>query len=77
MGRHSTGGLYLNFGGFGEEKDDLVKSAFGDNYERLPSKRGHVFGQKDLVFVNGPEEIVMKIFAGEDVGDRSRLRQID
>ena len=35
MQPYSPGGLYLNFGGFGEEKDELVKSAFGDNYERL------------------------------------------
>jgi FAD/FMN-containing dehydrogenase len=35
MGRHSTGGLYLNFAGFGEEKEALVKAGYGANYERL------------------------------------------
>jgi FAD/FMN-containing dehydrogenase len=35
MGRHSTGGLYLNFPGLGEEKDALVKAGYGANYDRL------------------------------------------
>jgi FAD/FMN-containing dehydrogenase len=35
MHAYSSGGLYLNFGGFGEEKDELVKAAFGPSYERL------------------------------------------
>jgi FAD/FMN-containing dehydrogenase len=35
MGRHSTGGLYLNFAGLGEEKEALVKAGYGVNYERL------------------------------------------
>ncbi len=35
MGRHSTGGLYLNFPGFGEEKEELVRAGYGVNYERL------------------------------------------
>jgi FAD/FMN-containing dehydrogenase len=35
IGRHSTGGLYLNFPGLGEEKEALVKAGYGDNYERL------------------------------------------
>jgi FAD/FMN-containing dehydrogenase len=35
MGPHSTGGLYLNFAGLGEEKDALVKAGYGANYERL------------------------------------------
>jgi FAD/FMN-containing dehydrogenase len=35
MGRHSTGGLYLNFPGLGEEKEALVKAGYGANYERL------------------------------------------
>jgi FAD/FMN-containing dehydrogenase len=35
MGRHSTGGLYLNFPGFGEEQEQLVKAGYGANYERL------------------------------------------
>jgi FAD/FMN-containing dehydrogenase len=35
MGRHSTGGLYLNFPGFGEEKEALVRAGYGANYDRL------------------------------------------
>jgi len=35
IGPHSTGGLYLNFPGFGEEKEALVKAGYGENYERL------------------------------------------
>lgn len=35
MHAYSSGGLYLNFGGFGEEKDELVRAAFGPTYERL------------------------------------------
>lgn len=35
MERHSTGGVYLNFPGFGEEKDALARAGYGDNYERL------------------------------------------
>jgi FAD/FMN-containing dehydrogenase len=35
MGRHSTGGMYLNFPGFGEEKEALVRAGYGVNYDRL------------------------------------------
>jgi FAD/FMN-containing dehydrogenase len=35
LGRHSTGGLYLNFPGLGEEKDALVRAGYGVNYDRL------------------------------------------
>lgn len=35
MQRFGPGGLYLNFAGFGEEKEALVRSAYGDNYDRL------------------------------------------
>ena len=35
MGQFSSGGQYLNFPGFGEEGDAMVRDAFGDNYERL------------------------------------------
>jgi FAD/FMN-containing dehydrogenase len=35
MARHSTGGLYLNFPGLGEEKEELVKAGYGANYDRL------------------------------------------
>jgi len=33
--RFDGGGVYLNFPGFGEEKEDLVRAAYGANYERL------------------------------------------
>ena len=35
MHAYSSGGVYLNFGGFGEEKEELVRAAFGPSYERL------------------------------------------
>jgi FAD/FMN-containing dehydrogenase len=35
LGRHSTGGLYLNFPGLGEEKEALVRAGYGANYDRL------------------------------------------
>jgi FAD/FMN-containing dehydrogenase len=35
IGEHSTGGLYLNFAGLGEEKEALVRAGYGVNYERL------------------------------------------
>jgi FAD/FMN-containing dehydrogenase len=35
LDRHSTGGVYLNFPGFGEEKEALVRAGYGANYDRL------------------------------------------
>jgi FAD/FMN-containing dehydrogenase len=35
IGSLSGAGVYLNFPGFGEEKEDLVRAAYGPNYERL------------------------------------------
>jgi FAD/FMN-containing dehydrogenase len=35
MERHSTGGVYLNFPGLGEEKEALVRAGYGVNYDRL------------------------------------------
>jgi FAD/FMN-containing dehydrogenase len=35
MRRFGHGGLYLNFAGFGEEKEALVRAGYGANYERL------------------------------------------
>ena len=35
VGQYSTGGLYLNFAGLGEEKDALVRAGYGANYDRL------------------------------------------
>jgi FAD/FMN-containing dehydrogenase len=31
----SRGGAYLNFPGFGEEKDALLRASYGSNYDRL------------------------------------------
>ena len=33
--RFSSGAVYLNFPGFGEEGDALVRAGYGENYERL------------------------------------------
>jgi FAD/FMN-containing dehydrogenase len=35
MAKHSTGGVYLNFPGLGEEKEALVRAGYGENYDRL------------------------------------------
>ena len=35
MRRFSSGGLYLNMVGFGEEGEDLVRKTYGNNYDRL------------------------------------------
>ena len=35
MQRHSSGEMYLNFAGLGEEKEELVRSGYGINYQRL------------------------------------------
>jgi len=35
MGTHASGGPYLNFAGLGEEKEKLVRAAYGSNYHRL------------------------------------------
>jgi len=35
MGKYSSGGLYLNFPGLGEEKEELVRAGYGGNYDRL------------------------------------------
>ena len=37
MGRHSTGGVYLNFPGLGEDNEALVRAGYGSNYDRLAS----------------------------------------
>jgi FAD/FMN-containing dehydrogenase len=41
MHRYSDGGLYLNFPGFGEEKEALVRAGYGANYERLATLKAH------------------------------------
>jgi FAD/FMN-containing dehydrogenase len=35
MERYSTGGVYLNFPGLGEEKEALARAGYGANYDRL------------------------------------------
>jgi len=35
MERYSTGSVYLNFPGLGEEKEELARAGYGANYERL------------------------------------------
>ncbi|HEX5505848.1 MAG TPA: FAD-binding oxidoreductase [Thermomicrobiales bacterium] len=35
MRRFSSSGVYLNFPGFGEEQEDLLRAAYGQNYARL------------------------------------------
>jgi FAD/FMN-containing dehydrogenase len=35
MEKYSTGGVYLNFPGLGEEKEALVRAGYGVNYDRL------------------------------------------
>jgi len=35
MERYGPGSLYLNFAGFGEEKEALVRAGYGANYDRL------------------------------------------
>jgi FAD/FMN-containing dehydrogenase len=35
MRRFSSGGMYLNFPGFLEEGDEMMRDAYGENYERL------------------------------------------
>lgn len=35
MREFSPGGLYVNFPGFGEEGEDLVRAVYGDHYDRL------------------------------------------
>ncbi len=42
MEEHSTGGLYLNFAGLGEEKEELVRAGYGGNYERLAKLKAEV-----------------------------------
>ena len=40
MRRFSDGGLYLNFAGFGEEKEALLREGYGANYDRLAALKG-------------------------------------
>jgi FAD/FMN-containing dehydrogenase len=40
MQPYSHGGLYLNFAGLGEDKESLVRAAYGPNYDRLVELKG-------------------------------------
>ena len=40
MERYSTGAVYLNFPGFGEEKEALARAGYGENYDRLVELKG-------------------------------------
>ncbi len=51
MGKHSTGGLYLNFPGFGEEKDELVRAGYGRNYDR-PTELKQKYDPENLFRMN-------------------------
>lgn len=42
MAPHSPGGHYVNFSGLGEEGQELVKRAYGDNHERLVALKNDV-----------------------------------
>ena len=54
----SEGGTYVNFPGFGEEGENLVKSAYGNNYERLTALKakydpGNLFHLNQNIIPNG------------------------
>ena len=51
MHRYSSGQLYLNFGGFAEEKEALVRSAYGANYSRLAAIKA-TYDPENLFRVN-------------------------
>ena len=48
---YSSGGVYLNFPGFGEEKDALVRAGYGANYDRLASLKA-VYDPTNLFSMN-------------------------
>ena len=51
MGRFGGGGLYLNFAGFGEEKEALVRAGYGANYERLAALKA-TYDPENLFHMN-------------------------
>lgn len=58
--QYSSGGLYLNFAGFGEEKEALVRASYGSNYERLSALKakydpGNLFRMNSNVRPMGAE----------------------
>jgi FAD/FMN-containing dehydrogenase len=51
MHAFSSGGVYLNFPGMGEEREALVKAAYGANYERLVALK-NAYDPTNLFSVN-------------------------
>jgi hypothetical protein len=51
IGVHSTGGMYLNFAGLGEEKEALVRAGYGANYERLAALKA-IYDPSNLFRMN-------------------------
>jgi FAD/FMN-containing dehydrogenase len=47
----SSGGLYVNFSGFGEEGEALVRAAYGANYTRLAALK-HRYDPRNLFHMN-------------------------
>ena len=51
MERHSTGGVYLNFPGLGEEEEALARAGYGVNFERLAALKAK-YDPDNLVRMN-------------------------
>ncbi len=51
MKPYSSGGLYVNFSGFGEEGEALVRAAYGVNYARLAALK-HQYDPGNLFHMN-------------------------
>ena len=49
--RFGGGGLYPNFAGFGEEKNELARAAFGGNYDRLVELKA-IYDPDNLFHIN-------------------------
>jgi FAD/FMN-containing dehydrogenase len=49
--RFGSGGLYPNFAGFGEEKNELARAAFGGNYDRLVELKT-IYDPNNLFHIN-------------------------
>lgn len=49
--RFGGGGLYANFAGFGEEKNELARAAFGGNYDRLVELKT-IYDPNNLFHIN-------------------------
>lgn len=51
MQPYSSGGMYVNFSGFGEGGEEQVRSAYGANYERLAELK-HKYDPTNLFRLN-------------------------